>query len=63
MGACCLPGLVRVRAISRNGSITQHQQGVKHSFMVDAKEMKIDLTQKRAVKVTVCVVSLVYKAS
>ena len=57
---CCQLRLVHAKAISQNGSITQHQQDVKHLFMADAKEIQIDLIQKRAVRVLVYVVSFIY---
>ena len=58
ISACCLLTLVpHAEVISQNGSTTQNQQDVNSSFMVDVKETQIDLTQERAVKTPVYVVS------
>ena len=54
---CLLLQLVNAKVISQNGSITQHQQDVNNSFMVDVKEIQIDLTLERAVRISVYVVS------
>ena len=58
--ALCLLVLVHVKGISQNGSTTQHQQDVNSLFMVDVKEMIIDLILERAVRVPVYVVSFIH---
>ena len=52
--------LVHAKDIFQNGSITQHQQDVNSLFMVDVKEMIIDLILERAVRVPVYVVSFIH---
>ena len=58
--ALCLRELVHAKVISQNGFITQHQQDVNSLFMVDVKEMIIDLIPERAVRLPVYVVSFIH---
>ena len=58
--ACCLLKSVHAKDIFQNGSITQHQQDVNSLFMVDVKEMIIDLIPERVVRVPVYVVSFIH---